>query len=232
MTVNNHFSVSMGYIRKLIESNSKYNDNAISKIKAQPIEGIELMLCKSERLEGCYLSKENIDLLKSLHYNSIHSLTDCVISDRQLELMEPIYKLINARNFVCHTKNVEAEKLLSYNMAASLENERDEDIDQLEKTLNKHDQLNFTFDLAHALENGSDYTYELIERLGHKITEVHFSIPTKLEPHYFCHKNPNSVIKRLEQIIMPDVVIVSEAAISDFSEIELFKQELAYIRSI
>lgn len=230
--MNNHFAVSMGYCRKLINSNNKYNDSAISRIKAQPIEGIELMLCKKERLEECYLSKENIDFLKKLHYNSIHSLTDCVISEEQLELMEPIYELINARNFVSHTKNVEAEKLLSYNMAASLENERGEDINKLEKTLNKYDQLNFTFDLAHALEQGEKHTRDLIDRLGHKITEVHFSIPTELEPHYFYHKSPNSVIKKLARIVMPDVIIVSEAAISDFSEIELFSAELAYLRSV
>jgi len=117
-------------------------------------------------------------------------------------------------------------------MASSLENERGEDINELEKTLNKYDQLNFTFDLAHALENGSDYTYELIERLGYKITEVHFSAPLINEPHYFCHKNPSSVIKELARVVMPDVVIVSEAAISDFSEIELFSAELAYLRSV
>jgi len=228
----NHFAASMGYIWRLIESNSNYNDNAISKIRAQPIEGIELTFCKSERLVGCYLSKENDTFLTNLKYNSIHAPTDCMIIDEQLEMMEVIYKKCNARNLVCNTKNIEAEKLLCYDMASSLENERDEDIDKLEKTLNKFDQLDFTFDLAHALDNSKEAAEKIIDNLGHRITEVHFSIPTTSEPHYFCHTKHSTVIETLKKVIMPDVVIVSEAVISDFSELELFKNELTYLRSI
>lgn len=218
----NPICISTGPIKFTDDLNEELN-----VIKKFDIDGVELSFKFLWRLKKFNPSIENKEWLKSLKYNSVHAPWREPFGEEELTRFEQIYKEFNCHNMVFHCSSINNfNSILNKDFKASIENgdkrktmcRTPEEINEL---LNKHPELNFTLDLAHANSLG----YNFNDFKNDKIVEIHLSILNEDCKHCFFHNNPRPLM------IKSNAPIVLEAAVKSRQDLELMKKDVEYVRN-
>jgi hypothetical protein len=236
--MNNPICISTGCVYKLSDDRNRL----IKELRKLSPRGIEISFAHPDYLLNFELSKENLDYLKSLEFNSIHApWIDISYSTDQrtkevLDAISKIYKQINGRCVVFHEEQIKDYTLInSAEFVPAIENDdwrkprhRVEDIRTI---LDDNPKFKFTFDFAHALTVSSLDVPSYISSFNNRLIEVHFSIVDReVGRHDLLYKHDNEEIKNmakeLKNVSQPFVL---EGVSSDLNEM---KKEVEYLKSI
>jgi len=243
--MNNPITCSTGLLYRLLDDNdSNYFDKIFDILKNYDFDGFELAFQKFKRLENFKLSDSNLNFLKSLNFNTLHSPCNFVFtgdkkSKELLKKMENIYKLIGAKNIVFHTccfkKNYDILK--NYDFNYSIENEDSlknvfNTIEEVKDFFAKNNNYNFTFDFAHANNVYGNKLIEFAKQFSPKIVQVHMA-KIKDGHHYFIHKsNIDDLMNEFKESINDNVIITSELCLENKDELKDLANELDYLRKL
>ncbi len=239
----NPICISTGSLYRLFNDRNK----VIGKIKQFSPQGIELFFDCPESLFNFELSKENLNYLQKLQFNSIHApwknvnYGENAVSDCVLEAVQKLCTLVGAKNVVFHPtgQGMDFGALNNYNFVASIENldwRRDSGkaVKQIEAILKENEWLKFTFDFAHALTVSPNDIPLYISKFKDKLVEIHLAMLNReLRNHWFLHKFDNPKMRELLDYIKGvNVPIVLECVASNEGEIQLIEKEIEYVKKI
>lgn len=237
----NLICISTGFLYRLMNNRNKM----IIKIREFLPDGIELSFAYPEYLFNFVINKENLKYLQSLKFNSIHApWKEITYGNNQkskdiLEVIEKLYKQIAARNVVFHKEQLDDINVIKdYNFVASIENadwkEAGKSVEEIETILNENKHLKFTFDFAHVLTVSLDDIPLYLNKFKDKLIAIHLAMLNRsLRDHWFLHKYDSEKMKELLNYLKnTKVPIVLECVASDWSEVQLIKKEIKYIKAI
>ena len=234
----NPICISTGCVYKLSDD----RNDLIEELRKLSPKGIELSFAYPEYLLEFDISKNNLDYLRTLKFNSIHSPWENIIygknktSEEVLNKISELYQQINARNVVFHKKQIENYNLIvDNNFVASIENDdwrkSKHSVEDIKIILDENKRFKFTFDFAHALSVSSSDVPQYINYFKDRLIEIHLSIIDKeSEKHDFLHKYDNIEIRKLLRLLKDSSIpVILESVVSGLEEIELLKREMEYI---
>lgn len=241
----NPICISTGCVYKLFDYSNR--DSMIEELRKFSPMGIELCSAYPEYLLSFDINENNLKYLRSLKFNSIHAPWKNITygsnstSDKVLQKISELYKLVNARNVVFHKGQIkDYESILNGNFEPSIENDDwrkpKYTIEDIENILNKNGKLKFTFDFAHALTVSPADIPAYLGKFKDKLIEIHLAMLNKnLKSHWFLHKYDNPGIRDLLDDLKKasnGVPLVLECVLSNRRELPLIKKEMEYIKSI
>ncbi len=241
----NPICISTGLVYLLTNDKNKI----IEIIREFSPDGIELSFADPQYIFDFSITKENLEYLQSLKFNSIHGpWKNIEYGDNHkckdvLKSIEDLYKKIGARNVNFHLFDVnkaEDTKVFNkYNFNFSVENDDFRNpglntVEKIDKVLRANEKLKFTFDFAHALVASPQEIPVFINRFRDKLAQVHLSYLTKeMKDHWFLHKYDSKEMRDLLNYLKStNVPIVLECVASNWEEISLVKKEIEYIKAI
>ena len=237
----NPICVSTGFLYRLFNDRNEI----IGKIKKFSPQGIELSFSHPEQLFEFVISKENLNYLQKLEFNSIHApwhvnYADNAVCGRVLEAVQKLCTMIGAKNVVFHPgQGLDFGALNNYDFPVSIENmdwrkDAGKTPQQIEALLKENEMLGFTFDFAHALTISQDDIPLYIDKFKDRLVEVHLAMLNKeLKDHGFLHKFDNPKIRGLLNYLKSvNVPIVLECVASNKGEIQLIGKEIEYIKKL
>lgn len=237
----NPICISTGCVYKLSDDK---NDLIEELSKLFPM-GIEISFAHPESLLSFNVSKNNLEYLRSLKFNSIHAPCKDIIygrnkmSEKALQKISELYKQIDARNVVFHKDQIEDYGFIeSSSFLASIENDdwrkSKHSIEDMQMLFNQNKEFKFTFDFAHALSVSSADIPKYIQCFKNRLIEIHLSIIDKgSEKHEFLHKYDNTEIRKLLQLLKSFFVpVVLEGVVSSLTEMKLLEKEIEYLMNL
>ena len=238
----NPICISVGCVYRIF--GDRYNERIEALRKFSPA-GLELSFFYPKYLLDFEMSKDNLEYLQTLKFNSIHApMWDIVYGNNKkcketLKKITELYKQINARNVVFHKDSVEDYSVITgYDFVASIENDdwknSKNTIEDIKNILDNNREFKLTFDFAHAITTSSDIS-EYINYFKDRIIEIHISvIPTKeLGIHAFLHKYDDEEMRRLIQLLKTiDAPLVLECEVPNAKEIELIEKEMDFLKKV
>ncbi len=236
----NPICISTGCVYKIF--GNRYNERIEALRKFSPV-GLELSFFYPKYLLDFEISKDNLEYLQTLKFNSIHApVLDIVYGDNKkcketLKKITELYKQINARNVVFHKDLIKDYSVITgYDFVASIENDDwnnpKNTIEDTRNVLDNNREFKLTFDFAHAIVTSSDIS-EYINYFKDRIAEIHISvIPSKeLGIHAFLYKHDSREIRRLMKFLKAvSVPLVLECEVPNANEIELIEKEMQLLK--
>jgi len=205
--MNNPISISTGCIYKLSDDRNKL----IEELHKFSPRGIEISFAHPDYLLNFDISKNNLEYLQSLEFNSIHApWIDITYGDDKktkeiLGAISRIYKQIKARCVVFHEEQIKDYTLIiNSDFLPAIENDDwrkpRHGVGDIKSVLNQNPKFKFTFDFAHAITVSPLDVPVYINAFKDKLIEVHFSIVNKeTGKHDFLYKYNNEEIRKLIQ---------------------------------
>lgn len=237
----NPICLSTGCVYKL----SNNRNDLIEELRKLSPSGIELSFAYSEYLLQFDISRDNLDYLRTLKFNSIHSPWENItygrnkISGEVLNKISELYQQINARNVVFHKTQIDNYNVIvDNNFVASIENDDwrkpEHNVEDMKNILNKNKRFKFTLDFAHALSVSPLDIIKYADCFKSKLIEIHLSMMDKvLGKHDFLYKYDSQEIRSLcEPLKAFSIPVVLEAAISSTEEMGLLEKEMEYIKKL
>ena len=210
--------LSTGSLRHWSKGDNR--DNLVSMASTFDVDGVELMLPRTEDVLGFSLSPINRKWMKTLEYVSIHApylivkkMKDMDEIMHVLERIQSIYSETGARTVVFHPDTMpKADILKQFDFHVSIENlepRKRFDLERLESHFRSYPKTGFCLDVSHAFLYGEDETNRLLDAFYDRITEIHFSFSDGQKCHLpFSFENKsflNSVLS-LKNIDAPIVI--------------------------
>lgn len=228
--------MNTGFAYSTMPDDGLFQDTAVTYIKKLPVEGIEIHLSRN-RLINLRISKENQEFLDSLKYNTIHSPDGVLITDDELNLMERLYRKINAKYVVFHKPAIsDFSRLESYNFKSLIENEdyrKDYNTspEEIMVYLKKYDFLGFAFDFAHALSISKELVESFMNNLGDQINEVHISVIKQNKHGFVYNAGIDELLKNFFAKLPDNVPVINESVIDSLDKFNEFNKEIKYLRN-
>jgi sugar phosphate isomerase/epimerase len=206
-------------------------------VKQLGVEAVELTFATKQDLEQTVIKANTVKWLRSLRYVSIHAPFRLMRNSKaevvdQLDMINRLYMLINARNVIIHPNELPEQKILKrYNMRFSTENlpkKKHFTIQRLERILRHYQNLGMCLDVSHAYLWSKHETAELVRHFSKRITEVHISGTYRNKDHTSLRKVTKDFIDSIKPIRTLNVPFLFEGDV-DTSSKKYFASELDYI---
>ena len=238
----NPICISIGCVHKIFEH--RYNERIEALQRFSPA-GLELSFFHPKYLLDFEMSKDNLEYLQTLKFNSIHAPVWGIVYGNNkkcketLKRVTELYKQINARNVVFHKDQIKDYSVITgCDFVASIENDDwmkpKNTIEDIKNILDNNKEFKLTFDFAHAIATSSDIS-EYINYFKDRVIEIHISIIPDKESgiHAFLYKYDSEKMRRLMQPLKTvDAPLVLECEVPNAKEIELIEKEMEFFRKL
>jgi len=217
--------------------NESLNRNELVSIaKEFDINATELNLFRFPETVNLKLSKENIAWLKSLDYVSIHSPNFYEYNTEKeikhyLDLVDKIYKQVNASNIVFHPLKMPKPKYLEdYDFNYCIENLHDKFKNSVElKKYNNDYNAPICLDVCHSYVAGKGTTIDLINGFKNNIGEVHISGALYGKHHVPLCKASKSFLNEIKAIKKVNAPFIIESEFLEKNK-KIVKEELNFVK--
>ncbi|MCK4667275.1 hypothetical protein KAU33_11025 [Candidatus Dependentiae bacterium] len=221
---------------------SKNRNALIDYAKNLKVDGIEITFATKEEVYAFDITNDNRNWLKSLKYVSIHAPFNLLRGSvdekeliKQLDIIDDIYKDINAKNVVIHPTELPEPRILNkYKFKMSTENLPPVKIFTIVKLIDvfkKYPNMGFCLDVAHAYLWSKDKTKRLLKKFGNRLTQVHLSGTYRRRDHQSLRTVTSNFMKSIETVFALDVPIIIEETIKKKS-MTLLHEEVKFIRDL
>ena len=236
-------SLSSGSVRFGCNKN-----NVIEFIKenfADLIDGIELCFILKEELECFELSKNDLNFINSLQFNTLHAPVNLGYGKNKetktiLEKIHTINKKVELKQVVFHPDRVSDFSVLAESgLKVCIENLPDGEKrkgwqfpKEFQKFFNKWPQFGFCFDVNHAMANGINPS-EFISTLGEKMNYIHLNATAKAgnADHDLLIEASEETLEKIKPVFKLQKPLVIEVDIEK-QKIPLIKNEVHLIRKL
>ncbi|MCX6790647.1 MAG: hypothetical protein NTV62_00435 [Candidatus Gribaldobacteria bacterium] len=223
---------------------SKNRDSLIEFIKNLEVDGVEITFSSKEELYSTHFSAQSLQWIKKLKHITIHAPFDLVQRAngeeeviKQLEVITRLYKQLNAQNVIIHPQNLPAPEILKkFEIKVSTENlakkkGRRPMLATLSEILKRYPKIGLCLDVSHAYTWSPSETSKMVQALGNRITQVHFSGTYRKKDHRSLRIVTNRFKKSIQPIFKLSCPIVIEENIAKQNP-KFLTEEVEYIKKI
>ncbi|MBN2111579.1 hypothetical protein JW707_00615 [Candidatus Woesearchaeota archaeon] len=236
-----HICISTGSFHLHFEGRD-YHSRLKKCMELKGIDGVELLFDVAEHLLHFEITKEEIEFLKGLKFNTIHVPFYLDDSGKRacyrntpfyIKLMEKVYEIydkIGACNINIHPEETEDYSLFrreGYNY--SIENSPAKSgysPELYRKILDENPNFRMVLDISRAME--SNQLNELIAKFRKEIIYCHASAYNGQKQHIFMHGLEPAALEKIRQIRELDCPFISETWVHH--PIEFYQKEIDFLK--
>ena len=235
-----HVCISTGSFHQHFEGHD-YHSRLKKCMNLKGIEGVELLFDVAEHLLHFELTKEEIDFLKGLKFNTIHApffeshgkLADYKDTQFYRKVMDKIYEIYD--QIGAHNINIHPEETSDYSIFRmkgyqySIENSPPKygySPEFYRNLLDENPHFKMVLDVSRAME-GNELN-QLIQKFKKDIIYCHVCACTNGKQNLFLHNLPADVLKSMESIKQLGSAFISET--SYHYPIEFYQKEINFLK--
>ncbi|MDD4983861.1 MAG: hypothetical protein PHH82_03435 [Candidatus ainarchaeum sp.] len=204
------------------------------------IDGLEITFGYKHRIYGFKIDKEQEKWLKGLKYVSLHAPFGFVSRSenkeeikKQMDLLQKIYKQVNAKALILHPHECPYELLKNYKMNYALENmplRHYRNNNKINQDMLKQ-KYGFCLDTAHASDFGEKEIEKLYKKMKKKLVQIHLSGVINKEHHQSLVDSPKEYIDSLKGLRETNVPLILEINFTDLS-VRAVNKEIRFARKM
>lgn len=236
----NHICISTGSFHQHFEGHD-YHARLKKCMELDGIEGVELLFDNAEHLMHFELTKEEIDFLKALKFNTIHAPffeTQGKLADYKntpfyinvMEKIQEIYDQIGAHNINIHPEETSDYSLFQWkDYQYSIENsllKYGYSLEFYRNLLDENPHFKMVLDVSRAME--SNQLNEMIQKFKKDIIYCHVCAFDNGKPNIFLHELDSKTLKKLEPLKQLNCAFISET--SHHHPIEFYQKEINFLK--
>lgn len=211
----------------------------IEKCRNLNADGLEIMFPDPAQFMKTTLTKKNINFLRNLKFNTIHSpfhinWENNLKCRKMLSKLKKIYNQIEAKNIVFHAHRVKDYSLLKHNPDCQYSIETDTPgcglkLSDYKKIFNNNPHLNLVLDTSHLVEHSEKHISLFIKNYKDRIIYTHLSAVEKRTYHNPLHIVSEKSRRLLNSIKSIETPVIIEL-MSKKPTIASFKREISFVR--